>query len=337
MYRLRRLFSLCILTMLFSSAQAQDERWYEVEVLVFSQVSAKSYDSEKWPINLNSKFPANTIELHPYKIKPPLPESIETTIPEMPEAFTLIDPNEYQLQKIPAKLVETSDYEVLVHRTWRQPLMKNENGTPVLIDDEDSLNAYQEFSINEQWFDAALLEEQTRISPETQVGLDIDSANDSNTTQTQPMIAEDDPIDSEWGFRSFQDTNFELDKTVHARPLMGPEQLRTYGTVTLKMSRFLHLSINMFYRTQRPKIVVPDGLLASDFPMDGGDKDKVDSKHEKSSDEFINTLELEPVDFRLSDSQRIKTKEIYYFDHPLFGVLTMVTPIEVPEEEEPRD
>ena len=337
MYRLRRLSSLCMLTMLFSSVQAQDDRWYEVEVLVFSQVSAKAYDSEKWPINLNSKFPANTIELHPHKIRPPLSDSIESMVPEIPEAFTLIDPKEYQLQKIPAKLVETSGYEVLVHRTWRQPLIKNEKGIPVLIDDEDSLNAYQEFSINEQWLDAELLEEQTLLTDETPVALDIDSMNEFSATQIQPMIVEDDPIDLDWGFRSFQDTNFELEKTVKARPLMGPEQLRTYGTVTLKMSRFLHLSIDMFYRTQRPKIVVPDGLLASDFPMLGTDIESPASENERTSGEFINTLELEPVDFRLTDSQRIKTKEIYYFDHPLFGVLTMVTPIEVPEEEEPLE
>ena len=326
-----------MLTMLFSSVQAQEARWYEVEVLVFSQLSAKSYDSEKWPINLNSKFPANTIELHPYKIKPPLPDSIETTVPEMPEAFTLIDPNEYQLQKIPAKLVETSGYEVLAHRTWRQPLLKNEKGTPVLIDDEDSLNAYQEFSINEQWLDTELLEEQSLLADETPVALDIDGMKEFDATQVQPVIEEDDPIDLDWGFRSFQDTHYELEKTVKARPLMGPEQLRTYGTVTLKMSRFLHLSLDMFFRTQRPKIVVPDGLLASDFPMVGSEKDEMASENEKPSGEFINTLELEPVDFRLTDSQRIKTKEIYYFDHPLFGVLTMVTPIEVPEEEEPLD
>ncbi|MDH5216944.1 MAG: peptidoglycan binding protein CsiV [Gammaproteobacteria bacterium] len=334
-YRLRRLSSLCLLTIVFSSAQAQDERWYEVEVLVFSQVSTKSYDSEKWPINLNSKFPADTIELKPYKIKPPLPDSIESTIPEMPEAFTLIDPNEYQLQKIPAKLVETSGYEVLVHRTWRQPLIKNEKGISVLIDDEDSLNAYQEFSINEQWFDAELLEEQSILGEETPVALDIDSMNEFGATQIQPLIVEDDPIDLDWGFNAFQETGFDIEKTVTARPLMGPEQLRTYGTVTLKMSRFLHLSLDMFFRTQRPKIVVPEGLLASDFPMDAIDKNKATDETEKASDEFKNTLELEPVDFRLSDSQRIKTKEIYYFDHPLFGVLTMVTPIEVPEEEEP--
>lgn len=313
---------------------AEEERWYEVEILVFSHTTSKSYDSEKWPINIKSSLPAETLELKDFKIKPPLPEALEDSVPEMPEAFTLIDPSEYQFQKIPLKLQESNGYEVLVHKAWRQPLIKNRRGVPVLIDDEVSLNAYQEFSHNEEWVDPAVLEDELTYSVETPVSLEIDENKEFPASDIQLIISEDDPIDLEWGLSAFTETQFQPDKQATLRQFTGPEELRTFGTVTLKMSRFLHLSIDMYFRTDKPKIVVPDGLMAANFPMDSDEKEKTIIDEDKSSNEFLESLELDPVDFRLKDSQRIKTKEIYYFDHPLFGILTMVTPIEIPEVEE---
>jgi hypothetical protein len=332
-FRLRRLLLVWFLSFPVL-AHAQDEFWYEVEVLVFSNTTSEAYNSEKWPINVNTQLPGNALEIQPFKIKPPLSESMDNTLFEMPEPFTEIDPNEYQFQKIPAKLIETNDYEVLVHRAWRQPVIKNQEGTPVLVEDEDSLNAYQEFSHNEQWVDPDLMEEQLLYEDKKPVALDIDQNSEFPAAESQPKIVADDPIDLEWGLNSFIESHFAPNKDIHVRQTTGPEELRTYGTVTLKMSRFLHLNINMFYRTEKPSIHVPSGLLAAEFPMESDAEKPSEQETSGNSSDFLATLELEPVDFRLNDSRRIKTKEIYYFDHPLFGVLTMVTPIEIPETED---
>lgn len=36
----------------------------------------------------------------------------------------------------------------------------------------------------------------------------------------------------------------------------------------------------------------------------------------------------DPPDYRLQESRRMRSKEIHYFDHPLFGALAIITPVE---------
>jgi hypothetical protein len=38
-------------------------------------------------------------------------------------------------------------------------------------------------------------------------------------------------------------------------------------------------------------------------------------------------------EFRLTESRRMRSKEIHYFDHPRFGVIALITPYEPPEQE----
>jgi hypothetical protein len=35
--------------------------------------------------------------------------------------------------------------------------------------------------------------------------------------------------------------------------------------------------------------------------------------------------------FRLTESRRMRSRELHYFDHPLFGVMVEVRPVELPE------
>lgn len=308
-----------LLIMLSSSAQAQEEFWYQIEVLVFSQVSTQSYDSEKWPVNEQPLLPVNAKQL---TLPSPLAAPVEpstTGVPPLPDPFVELSEDKFDFQSTPTRLEKDNRYEILLHKAWAQPVYKGEQGTPVLLDDEHTENAYQEFSRNDDsYFEFDLNEDSTQESnPEELVAENIDQ----EMIQEVEMILPDDEIDPDWGLiRPDGEPLPEFNPRV--RELTGPEELRVYGTVTLKMSRFLHLGIDMYFRTKRPELVVPEGLLAASFPMEG--EANVSAEQEKQQDvksEFLSSLEIEPIDFHLKESRRIKSKKIYYFDHPLFGVL----------------
>lgn len=79
-------------------------------------------------------------------------------------------------------------------------------------------------------------------------------------------------------------------------------QPRLDGVVTLTLSRYLHLDVDLVLR----------GEPAA--PADSGG--------------FFGTPTQQPQVqlYRLQESRRMRSKEIHYFDHPMFGVLAQVTP-----------
>ena len=40
-------------------------------------------------------------------------------------------------------------------------------------------------------------------------------------------------------------------------------------------------------------------------------------------------------DYRLHETRRMRSKEIHFFDHPMFGIIVKVTPYELPAPPEP--
>jgi hypothetical protein len=78
------------------------------------------------------------------------------------------------------------------------------------------------------------------------------------------------------------------------------------GTVTLSRSRFLHLNLDLEYVPEnRPPAQI---LVAQGGPL-------VDAR-------------LQVPRYRLAESRRLRSGEMHYFDHPAFGVIALVTPID---------
>ena len=69
------------------------------------------------------------------------------------------------------------------------------------------------------------------------------------------------------------------------------------GIVNVSLARYLHLEIDLLYDRSRT-----DAVTALD--------------------------EAVPTRFRLRSKRRMRSKELHYVDHPLFGVLVLITPVE---------
>lgn len=102
---------------------------------------------------------------------------------------------------------------------------------------------------------------------------------------------------------------------------------RMIGTVELSVARFLHLKTNLVYRTMTPQHQierVPDSLLWFDNtyptlrPLQG-------PAYELRSWQALRGHEM-------TESRRIRSGEMHYFDHPFFGVVALITPIDIAKE-----
>lgn len=91
-------------------------------------------------------------------------------------------------------------------------------------------------------------------------------------------------------------------------------QVTLEGTIDLSRNRYLHLDVDLVYR---PPVAPQSGGLFSIFK---GDQPQVTA-------------------YRMHQSRRVRSKQIHYFDHPRFGVLTVVTPVDIttPEPEDETD
>lgn len=74
----------------------------------------------------------------------------------------------------------------------------------------------------------------------------------------------------------------------------GGERPSVHGTVTVSLARFLLVEVDLLYR----------------LPVNG-------ASAESSS---------APVRFRLESERRMRSGELHYIDHPLFGILMLLTP-----------
>lgn len=83
-----------------------------------------------------------------------------------------------------------------------------------------------------------------------------------------------------------------------------PAPLVLEGTVRLILSRYLHLEADMFYRPDAAVPAKSHSFFASDEPAD-------------------------PMVYHLHETRRMRSKEVHYLDHPMFGIITLVTPYEV--------
>lgn len=89
---------------------------------------------------------------------------------------------------------------------------------------------------------------------------------------------------------------------------------RLNGTVRLVLSRYLHLETELYYTPEESAGYFSNvGLNSPEAaPQEGGEP----------------TYGALPRYFLLQDSRRMRSRELHYIDHPLLGVIALVTPQE---------
>lgn len=306
---------------------AIEQKWYSVELIVFQQDVSKGTKEEIWPFLENIKLDPGSVDLLPAETTSAT--NINAPVP-LPTPYSKTPLQSLKLTEIAQKLANDQNYQVLVHTGWRQPVIANKASLPVLISDEDSNKAFQEL---------APLPEQTtnptpEPTPEESMLIELEKENEKVEIKPEdfpayfvyPHMTENDNINSKWALRQTTIPVGELPEKFRPRNPMGPPELQVYGTVSLKLGRYLHLEIDLF---DRPRLVEPQAIKTeAEFPMQQSEGAAIALTPGTitANNKLIELagFETHVMDFRLKDSRRIQTQQIYYFDHPLFGVIALV-------------
>lgn len=290
-----------------SNGGTEEERWFQVELIVFAHRNKEALESEDWPDISGLTLPENLVELtfpppeqeekpdeNPVKTEPGLifepvtgqavdkisgtgDGTITRPLP-MPVAFEMLPEQELQLNNAMKKISRSSRFEPLLHIAWRQPTYDREHAQSVLL--------YQGM---------------TDSVPEiTETALPERKQNDNRTLTPDFIGNEDEDV--------------------------SPINPRVVGTVRVSVARYLHFSADLVYRTQvleRVAVPLSDLELWDDKPYP--------TLEERQGPAY--QLESWNVmrGFRLEESRRMRSRKIHYLDHPFFGVVVLITPVELPE------
>lgn len=246
------------------AAYAEAPRWYDVEVIIFSQNSQQYRDSEIWPVDYDLAQTETAQELLPAPADD-IKKEAATPVP-----FTRLDEESLRLTAQAERINVAPDTELLLHLGWRQPGLAEGKAVAVRVDEG--------------------MQERKEEQPES--------------GQPQMPVA-----------------------AVGEGSALMPEEAKVHrmeGTLKLVLSRYLHIYTDLIYREPLPEGARPVETLFGQ----GGEPDLFSL----AEDPFSLTLQPQYQVYHLQQSRRMRSRELHYLDHPLFGMAILVTPYEIKEK-----
>lgn len=95
---------------------------------------------------------------------------------------------------------------------------------------------------------------------------------------------------------------------------LGPPILE--GTLSLSLSRYLHLAVDLLYREAKPNEGLPLSGAASPLDLFQLSEQPYGIHSEAGRWQL----------YRKEESRRMRSNELHYLDHPMFGMLVLLTP-----------
>jgi hypothetical protein len=105
--------------------------------------------------------------------------------------------------------------------------------------------------------------------------------------------------------------------------LLGETPDGLNGTLTLYLSRYLHLVVDLALDAPVEVVELPDENSFFSYN---------DARRQYGRD--FDAPPPQPVRYRIQENRIVRNGELRYFDHPKFGVLARIARVEEPEEEE---
>jgi len=288
-----RIIALALLLLAATLAHGEEIPWYEVEIIIFEHSNDTGAQAELWPEDPGTPPLNATTEL-----LSPLATPFVAATPELAALLEPVTPPEGPPPVKPFELLGETEFR--------------------LSDVMRKLSASTEYRplIHAAWrqpthsraeappvhvFGGELV---TNEEPDAELG----SAPAEGEATTEPSDVGAETATS--AYRPDEPAAAEpilTDDLFLPRSTTPPPLYQVDGAVTVSVERYLHAKVDLLYRRPLP---MQDPTLPPDAPT---------------------TLELRG--FRLQTSRRMRSQELHYIDHPLFGVLVMVTPFELPQPE----
>ena len=286
------------------AALAQDEEpltWYVVEIIVFERTSETGRSAEAWPADPGLPALADALELSvegvPLASLEPGAEArdAEGSAAEGSGAAETTLPTTDGVMPRAFQLVPAEEFRLT--DAWKS-LEKSSAHRPLL---------------QVAWIQPGLPAEKARLvhvrNPNGALGavaLTPDAGDDASLT----------PAD---GGGAMLGARVDMAR--------DPSRVALDGTLRVHRARYLHVQADLLY--YRP--LESDGPA----PVPPGDDPNALPSADSPDTAFIEHLLAEedtaPRVFRLTESRRMRSRELHYLDHPLFGVLVEAWPLDLPD------
>ncbi len=154
----------------------------------------------------------------------------------------------------------------------------------------------------------------------------------------QPEYNETPMPDTSLGFGDFlgdilgsENIETQTDEPEDNDPETSKELLEQIeGTIRISRARYLHVWTDLIYRI--PSTNIESISYSRNSYESNTDFDSINTNQTTYNQPF--------ADFRLQDHRRMRSKELHYIDHPLFGIIVKAMPYalpEIPDEEPPAE
>ena len=304
-----------------SAAEVRETvRWYDLEVIIFRHSDPRT--DERWPLDrgvpditdLQPLYPpaqANDAEAGARGASTSALDSDDARrLVGAPEPYAPLPDDMLAMTNYHDALERSGRYEPLLHAAWSQPSKELGESPKVRITLPGALDAPDE-------------------TPEAE----DDTGNtfgDEFTFESTRKPSSDTTDDAAAAELTRQD-----EEPAFAQPLDGYLQLG--------VGRYLHVNMDLIYLPEDLDPDAIDGKLATRKEAATREDDERLERRRAIMEalargdinmEEADILMLEPEEqlfhgFRMNNQRRVRTGEIHYFDHPIFGVILKVTPREI--------
>ncbi len=240
--------------------------------------------------------------------------------------FVLLSHSNLRLNGAAERLKRSSDYNIVLHIAWRQPVIKGEASQLIHI--------HSNTGNVDDYYNRRLLARTKTTQSATQ---------NQTFSERSPSFPRNRPSDEAehslfLGDDSSDQTAFDDNQFEPEIPLEPPMELD--GTIAVSLSRYLHINADLVF-SREIAVTREDVGFSSNEPESNtnllGQDMFPSTESENSNIEMGETQEstrFQP--YRLTVARRMRSKEIHYLDHPEFGIIAEIIrykrPTEVIEE-----
>jgi hypothetical protein len=293
-----------------AQAQGQDEMtWYAIEIIIFERTSELGRNAEAWPAEPGFPEIADAVELSREGL---VPEEPAGELPNAAASETAPATVPADESNVPPSAREPRAFQVLPPEAYR------------LTDAWNRLNkssAYRPL-LHMAWIQPGFASEDARM-------VHVRNNNAALGTIATPIATRIDGDDEM--LPVFDEPGDAPTLSARIQVARDPGQAAVDGTLRVHRARYLHVKADLLY--YRPldsdaSAPVPPGSNAAAAPLP-------DSPDTALIELLLAEEDAAPRLFRLTESRRMRSAELHYLDHPLFGLLVEAWPVELPEAPPP--
>lgn len=291
-----------------SLALAQDTTWYQIEVVIFANRDTASGASEAWPNDPGSPALESPVELASsttaLSVDTEAAGSTTSPIDTLPPETTS-DSAAPSVATPSSGAAQTLDVDESLGLRAFVRLPEEELQLVKLRDRLDSSPGYRTLA-HVGWRQPLSRQEKPRL-----VHVSSNRRRKALPLMTAPMSTPDPSLNDE--------------AVATAEPQMP--LLTLDGTVSVALGRYLHVDVDLVYAPDEPSVLgAPNGSITPSAQETTG---PVDGTGTADTPSVASPPPPAVAVYRLVQSRRMRSNELHYLDHPLFGVLVQATPVKL--------